>query len=128
MKIVRGREVEFVAASHENTEHPGVMKRVLATCDDLQHGQVMMVNWARLPKGSSFQKHYHQDMQEVFVLLDGPVTMMVEERSVELDRGDAVIVDPGRVHQMTNISGADVDYVVFGISRQEGGQTVVVPE
>lgn len=126
MKVVRGSEIEFVAASHEDPRQPGVLKRVLADSSDLQSGQVMMVNWARLPAGSAFQRHYHEDMQEVFVMLSGPVRMRVDGHAHELSSGDAIVIDAGEVHEMTNLAEKDVDYVVFGISRQEGGQTVVV--
>lgn len=126
MKVVRGANIDFVAASHEDPSRPGVLKRVLASSDDLQLGQVMMVNWARLPEGSSFQSHFHEDMQEVFVMLGGPVVMTVDGTTNELAAGDAIVIDPREIHKMQNMSDGDVDYIVFGISKQEGGQTVVV--
>ena len=126
MHVIRGNEIEFEAASHEDPKNPGVIKRVLARNKDLIKGQVQMVNWARLPKGKSFQPHYHEDMQEVFILMGGPVAMFVNGHSVELNQGDAILVDPGEIHRMTNLSKTDVDYIVFGISTGEGGETVVV--
>ena len=128
MKIVRGNLVPYVPASHEDPNQPGVLKRVLATDQDLQAGQVMMVNWARLPAGRSFQRHYHEDLQEVFVMTRGPAEMRVNGEMVELDSGDAIVIDPGEVHEMTNSSNDDVEYVVFGISSGKGGQTVVVDD
>lgn len=126
MKVVRGSEISFVPASHEDPSKPGVYKRVLATHADLLCGQVMMVNWAKLPAGSAFQRHYHEDMQEVFVLLGGPVTMTVDGDPQTLNSGDAILISPREIHEMTNDSDADVEYIVFGISTGEGGQTVVV--
>lgn len=125
MKLVRGNEIEFVAASHEDPNNPGVLKRVLSTHADLLVGRVMMVNWARLPEGSSFQSHFHEDMQEVFIMLGGPVVMTVDGDRFELMVGDAILIDPREVHKMENLSGDAVDYIVFGISTQEGGQTIV---
>lgn len=126
MQVVRGSEIELVPASHEDPKNPGVLKRVLATKSDLIPGQVQMVNWSLLPKDSGFQSHYHQDMQEVFIMLGGPVEMRVDEETLQLQAGDAILIDPKEVHEMKNISGADVEYVVFGISTEEGGKTVVV--
>ena len=126
MKVVRGSEISFVPASHEDPSKPGVYKRVLATHADLLSGQVMMVNWARLPAGSAFQRHYHEDMQELFVLLGGPVTMTVDGDPQTLNSGDAILIAPREIHEMTNDSGGDVEYIVFGISTGAGGQTVVV--
>ena len=87
-----------------------------------------MLNWSRLPAGKSFQLHYHEDMQEVFVLIDGEVTMQVNGANVQLVGGDCILVDPGEVHNMTNTCGRDVSYLVFGISTEQGGKTVVVEE
>ncbi len=128
MKVVRGSEIEFVAASHEDQSRPGVLKRVLATNADLLRGQVMMVNWANLPYGSEFQNHYHEDMQEVFIMLGGPVVMTVDGDRTELMAGDAIVIDPREAHKMENASGGDVQYIVFGISLEEGGQTVVAEQ
>lgn len=126
MKVVRGSEISFVPASHEVASSPGVYKRVLATFEDLTHGQVMMVNWAMLPAGSSFQRHFHEDMQEVFIMLSGPVTMNVDGDANRLDKGDAILISPREIHEMSNESEHDVEYIVFGISTGEGGKTVVV--
>jgi quercetin dioxygenase-like cupin family protein len=128
MKVVRGDDIGFVAASHEDPTNPGVLKRVLATATDLQLGQVMMVNWARLPEGSAFQSHFHEDMQEVFIMLSGPVVMTVDGDRTELVAGDAIVIDPQEVHKMENLSDRDVEYIVFGISSQAGGQTIVIDE
>lgn len=126
MKLVRGSAMQFVPASHENPNDPGCLKRVLAGRDDLIAGKVQMVNWSSLPVGKSFQAHYHEDMQEVFVLIDGHVKMHVDGQIVELAAGDAILIDPGEVHDMTNTGQNDVTYLVFGISSQQGGKTIVV--
>jgi len=126
MRVVRAAEREYVAASHENPERPGVYKRVLATHDQLLQGRIQMINWARLPVGASFQAHYHEDMEETFVMIDGEARMEVGSDAVELRRGDAIMVEPGEVHRMTNVGGTDVEYLVIGVSLGRGGQTVVV--
>ena len=126
MQIARGSQIEFIPASHEKPDDPGVLKRVLATQEDLFSGQVMMVNWSLLPDGKSFEPHYHEDMQEVFVILNGTVTMTVDDQSHELSHGDAILIDPHEIHRMSNQCGEPVEYIVFGISSEQGGKTIVV--
>ena len=63
MNIVRSGDCVFVPASHEDSEVPGVLKKVLLRKDDFIDGKVQMLNWALLPVGRSFSPHYHQDMQ-----------------------------------------------------------------
>lgn len=75
--------------------------------------------------GNSFRRHYHEDMQEVFIILDGQVEMTVGDTTCQLEAGDAVLVSAMEVHQMTNHSDRDVNYIVFGISSESGGKTIV---
>ncbi len=126
MKSILANASGFVPASHEDPRNPGVLKRVIATKDDFQIGHVQMLNWARLPVGSSFQLHYHEDMQEVFVLLKGHVEMRVAAESTIMSAGDTVIVAAREPHQMFNRGAEDAEYIVFGISSGQGGKTVVV--
>ena len=126
MQIIRGRDIQFVPASHEDAQNPGVLKRVLATKKDLLSGQVQMVNWSRLPVNSGFQAHYHEDMQETFILLNGQVAMTVDGQTHVLNEGDAILIQPREVHEMKNLSDEDVQYIVFGISTERGGRTVIV--
>ncbi len=126
MQIARGSQIQFIPASHENPDEPGVLKRVLATKEDLFRGQVMMVNWSLLPDGKSFEPHYHEDMQEVFVILNGTVTMTVDDQPHELRHGDAILIAPHEIHRMSNHCGEAVEYIVFGVSTEQDGKTVVV--
>ena len=134
MNFVPSNASGFVPASHEDPMNPGVLKRVIATQQNFQAGQVQMLNWAQLPVGSSFQPHYHEDMQEVFVLLSGVVTMRVRKRNsddsagdcITMRPGDTVIIDPTEIHHMQNIGDVVAEYIVFGISSQKSGRTIVV--
>ena len=125
MHIVRGSEIDFEPASHEDPKDPGVLKRVLATHSHFTEGKIMMVNWAKLPVGKSFQSHYHEDMQEFFIILNGSVDMTVTDMTSQLNAGDAILVHQKEIHKMTNTCDEDVEYIVFGVSTQSGGKTVV---
>jgi mannose-6-phosphate isomerase-like protein (cupin superfamily) len=126
MRVIRTSDKTYVPASHENPLAPGVWKKVLFARDDLQPGTVQMINWARLPAGSSFAAHYHEDMQETFIIVSGVAEMVVAGETILLGRGDAIAIDAGEIHQMSNRGSADVEYVVVGITGNKGGKTVVV--
>jgi len=126
MKLSYGADHEFVPASHENPLDPGVWKRVLFAKADFQPGVVQMINWARLGPGKQFAAHYHEDLQEVFIILQGEAQVTVGDQTAVLRSGDAIRIDPREVHRMSNPGAEDVQYVVVGISRGEGGRTVVV--
>lgn len=126
MYVVRLCETPKIPASHENASHPGVWNQVLLTKANVQPGQMQMLNWATLPGSASFQPHYHEDMQEIFLILHGQVQMRVDHQIVELSDGDCVVIQPREVHQMTNLSSQEAEYIVLGISSGKGGQTVVI--
>ena len=77
MKIIRFKNLKFQPASHEDSFKPGVFKKVLLTYKDLLSGRVQMINWARLPVGSEFAAHYHEDMEEIFIIVSGRALIKV---------------------------------------------------
>jgi mannose-6-phosphate isomerase-like protein (cupin superfamily) len=125
MQVIRGNQIPYQPASHENPADPGVFKRVLCPKHLLNAGRAQMVNWARIPAGKSFRRHFHEDMQEIFVILDGTVEMNVGGFACRLDAGDAILIEAMEVHRMTNPGSQDVNYIVIGISGETGGKTVV---
>jgi putative monooxygenase len=85
-----------------------------------------MVNWALLPPGRAFREHYHEDMCEVFVIASGNAEVRADDTSPELlGPGDAWIVPAGVRHRMRNCGDMELRFVVFGISTEQGGITVV---
>lgn len=126
MLLIRAADRPFVPAGHEDPQDPGVVKRVLATREELQPGWVQMVNWARLKSGRRFAPHYHEEMQEIFVILNGQLELDCDGQRVILEAGDAVRIEAREVHTMVNHGSAEVDYLAIGIVGNEGGRTVVV--
>lgn len=126
MKIFHFTDLTFIPASHEDPNNPGVLKKVLARRTDLAEGNVHMINWALLPQGKSFEPHYHEDMEEVFIILSGEVEITIDGEYERLRKGDLVIIPARSTHQMTNISSTDVEYIVMGISKTGKGKTVNV--
>ncbi|MEI6125953.1 MAG: cupin domain-containing protein [Pseudomonadota bacterium] len=125
MKIIHGQEVDYIPASHESFESPGVLKKILLRKDDCMDGRVQMVNWALLPGGKAFQAHYHEDMQEIFIIMSGRAKIAVAAEEEFLEAGDTVVVPAGSVHRMENTGCDDVAYIVIGISSGQGGRTIV---
>lgn len=126
MKTVLSSERAFVPASHENPNAPGVWKKVLFQKADFQAGHVQMINWACLPVGSRFANHLHEDLQEIFVILSGEAEIRLGQQVQVLGPGDAIRIDPREPHSMRNVGAIDVEYLVVGISSEQGGQTVVL--
>jgi mannose-6-phosphate isomerase-like protein (cupin superfamily) len=128
VKIIPFASRSFVPAAHENPLAPGVLKKVLLEKADLQPGRVQMVNWASLGIGKHFARHFHEDMQEIFILVQGKAEITVGDETAVLGRGDTVVIDAREAHAMRNIGQETVGYLAVGITREEGGKTIVVEE
>ena len=128
MRVIPSASLSFVPAGHENPLSPGVLKKVLLNKADLQPGRIQMVNWASLGVGNRFARHYHEDMQEIFILVQGEAEITVGTETAILRRGDAVVIDPREVHQMRHSAAEVVEYLAIGISSETGGKTVVLEE
>ncbi len=126
MRKIDFEQMVYEAAGHEDVRAPGVWKKVLFRKADLQVGRVQMVNWAKLPAGNSFAAHYHEDMQEIFVLVSGQVRLRVGDAECTLQRGDSVLIDPREPHQMWNEGSEDAEYLAIGIVSGEDGRTVLL--
>lgn len=126
MKIVRGDKLQFIPASHEDSSFPGALKKVLFKKPEILAGRIEMVNWSKIPTGKAFKPHYHEDMDEVFIILTGKAKIKVGDEEEILKQGDAVIISMGKVHEMKNIGQEDVDYIAMGISLEKRGKTVIV--
>lgn len=126
MKIARFSDRNYIPASHEDPHRPGVLKKVLLQREDFSTGRLQMLNWSRMEVGQAFRPHYHEDMEEVFVMVRGQVEFKVGQETVELRAGDAVLVPMLTRHEMRNIGQEPVEYLVFGLTLDQGGKTINV--
>jgi mannose-6-phosphate isomerase-like protein (cupin superfamily) len=126
MKIFRLKDMEWIPASHESPQSPSVWKKVLLQKADLLEGHVQMVNWCRMEPGKAFRAHYHEDMEEVFLILRGQAKILVNGKEAGLAEGEAVVIPLREVHEMENVGGEDLEYLAVGISQGKGGETVLV--
>ena len=125
MEIIRFHEVETRPASHEDPKAPAVLKKVLLAGEDLQEGRVQMINWSTLLPGRAFRKHFHDNMEEVFVIVSGHARILVDEEEAEITNGDAVVIPAGAVHSMENLGPDSVEFISLGIAPGKRGRTVV---
>lgn len=126
MKIIRGSDLSYVPASHEDPKNPGSLKKILVGKDDVQAGRLQMVNWSLLPVGKSFTSHYHEDLEEIFIIAQGSAEITAGKEKAVLQKGDCICIPPRTPHAMKNIGTVDVEFLAIGIASGTGGKTVLV--
>jgi mannose-6-phosphate isomerase-like protein (cupin superfamily) len=80
-------------------------------------------NLWRYPPGARGKRHADKVQEEVFVVLDGALTIDLgepPERHV-LERGSAVVVQPGTILQLRNAGDQDLVLFIYGAPPQSGG-------
>ncbi|MBU1131780.1 cupin domain-containing protein [Patescibacteria group bacterium] len=127
MKKFSIKNLEFIPAGHEDPQNPGVLKKVIFNVDELRiEGVVQMINWAKMEAGKSFARHYHEYMDEIFIVLSGKAEINIDKENSILDATDTVYIPQGAEHEMKNISADALEYIAIGIVSQPGGKTIVV--
>ncbi|GMO26897.1 MAG: dimethylsulfonioproprionate lyase family protein [Termitinemataceae bacterium] len=61
--------------------------------------------------GEDFRAHYHNVMEENFYILEGSVTIVVDNVAHKLTKGQFIHIEPGEVHYVKNDSGATMRMV-----------------
>jgi uncharacterized cupin superfamily protein len=76
----------------------------------------------RLPPGTRGRRHREGAQEEVFVVLEGTLTMLLGDpfERHELAPGDVAAVSPGTVIQLRNESGAETVVFAYGAPPVEG--------
>src|SRR6186997_1348696 len=77
----------------------------------------------RYPPGARGKRHADHTQEEVFVVLDGTLTVDLgepPERHV-LEKGSAVVVEPGTILQLRNASDEELVLFIYGAPPVSGG-------
>ena len=86
-------------------------------------------NLWRYPPGARGRRHRETVQEEVFVVLEGTITMLLgdEPEQVELPRGSVVVVEPGTPLQIRNETESEALMFIYG-APPVTGRSEVLPE
>ena len=73
-----------------------------------------------LPSGASDGLHAHAGVEEIYFVLKGNGTAIVNSESAPIKRGDAVPVYLNEPHSFAPSSAGEIEFIVFGIAMQKG--------
>lgn len=79
------------------------------------------VDHAVLSQGSSLGRHYHEHLDEIFVVLSGSGEMTIGDRTARIGRGHVTLQRHGEGHGLLNPCGQDLDFVRVAVAA--GGET-----
>ena len=76
----------------------------------------------RYPPGARGKRHADKAQEEVFVVLDGTLTVDLGEppERHELERGSVLVVQPGTILQLRNAGGEELVLFIYGAPPERG--------
>lgn len=82
----------------------------------------MRANIWRLPPGARGARHRERVQDEMFVALEGTVTLLLGDppERVQLERGSVAVVEAGTALQLRNESDSDIVVLIAGAPPVEG--------
>jgi uncharacterized cupin superfamily protein len=112
--IFRSDECDFQAAQR------GDQRRSLAPLSGAMH--TMRGNIWRLPPGARGGRHVEHAQEEVFVVLEGAVTLLLGDppERVDLPRGSVAVVETDTGQQLRNESDAEAVVLIIGAPPEQG--------
>jgi mannose-6-phosphate isomerase-like protein (cupin superfamily) len=85
---------------------------------------VFFTNWSYvdhllLPHGTSVGKKRHAGVEEFYYVMNGDGTVLVNDESAPVHKGDAVPIVFNDIHSIENNGSEDLELMIVGIARQK---------
>jgi mannose-6-phosphate isomerase-like protein (cupin superfamily) len=81
----------------------------------------------RMPANTKEVRHYHERARQFFFVLRGVATIEVDGEIIQLNEQEGVEIPPHVPHQMMNLSGQEIEFLVISKPTSKGDR-VVVPD
>jgi mannose-6-phosphate isomerase-like protein (cupin superfamily) len=77
----------------------------------------------RYPSGAKGRRHRDNVQEEVFVVLDGTLTVDLGEppERHQIERGGVLVVQPGTILQLRNTGAEELVLFIYGAPPEQGG-------
>jgi len=79
----------------------------------------------RMPPGTEEVYHYHENARQLFHILSGKATFIVDRKTVEVSKGDSLHIHPGTAHKIINRTDEDITFLVISNPPSHGDRVMV---
>jgi quercetin dioxygenase-like cupin family protein len=112
--VFRRSELEWVPRGESDS------RTIARLSDSMTHSRA---NIWRYPPGARGKRHADRVQEEVFVVLDGALTVDLGEppERHELERGSVLVVQPGTILQLRNAGDDELVLFIYGAPPEQGG-------
>ena len=98
------------------SRHPGLLKKVIFSGSEMI-SPLTQVAYSELLAGEEVEEHFHESMEEVFLILDGRCEFWLNGIEHLLIQGSVIKIPPKLKHKLKAIENTKLYY--FGVSTVE---------
>jgi quercetin dioxygenase-like cupin family protein len=73
-----------------------------------------------MPAGTRETRHHHRRARQFFYVIEGELTLEIEQQSTTLHAGEGIEIAPGQAHQAINRSRANTRFLVTSQPASHG--------
>lgn len=74
----------------------------------------------KMPPETAEALHYHQHSEQVFYILDGQATFLVNEERIVVESRESLHIAAGKVHQIRNHGTTDLHFLLISCPKSHG--------
>lgn len=111
MKIIKSESKEWL-------QKEGYSKKIYLNEIDLGH-KGALVQKLKIKTGESAPMHHHEKQTEIFYFLNNNGYFVVNDKKIEVESDDILVVEPFDRHIAVNESGEDFLYMAFKVNYEE---------
>lgn len=80
----------------------------------------LSIIYESMPPGTEEKYHYHEVAAQVFYIIKGTATMVINEDIIELSSGEAIEIPAKTPHKIINKSQEPLDFLVISTPHSHG--------
>jgi len=80
-----------------------------------------------IPPGGTAMPHFHKKTEETYLILSGVATLKIQEEKLVLVAGEAVLIEPGEIHQIKNNGKENLVFIAVCVPAWQPDDSFEVP-
>ena len=74
----------------------------------------------KMPPNTSEMPHYHEYAQQLFYIISGIASFIIDQEEIEAKTGESVHIPPKTIHQINNLQSVDLHFLVISQPKAHG--------
>ena len=79
-----------------------------------------------IPPAGTAMPHFHKETEETYLILSGTATIQIQDEQLVLTAGEAVLIEPGEVHQIINNGEENLVFIAVCVPAWQPGDSFEV--